>query len=126
MSPFFQVTSDSTKGNNLNLSWEKFRLHIRKKFITKRIVKHWNMFLREVTELPFLEEVKRHLDVVLKNSLYLDLIVVGLQLDLILRLFSNLDDSMVCSFIQRIHAETVWDFKTQKLMLHSQREREAP
>lgn len=66
---------------------------------------------------------------VLKNTMSTWFILAGLDssmftLDLmILRLFSNLDDSMVCSFIQRIHYVTVYDFKTQKLMLYSQREK---
>lgn len=36
------------QGNGLNLSWGKFRLDIRKKFFTERMVRPWNRFPRAV------------------------------------------------------------------------------
>lgn len=40
----------------------KFRLGVRKRFFTKRVVGHWNRLLREVVMALSLPELKEHLD----------------------------------------------------------------
>ncbi|KFV45113.1 hypothetical protein N341_08608, partial [Tyto alba] len=45
----------------------RFRLEIRKKFFTMKVVKHWDRLPREVVDAPSLETLKVRLDWALSN-----------------------------------------------------------
>jgi len=57
------------KGNGFQLKERSFRLDIRKKFFTVRVVRHWNRLSREVVDAPSLEVFQARLDVRLGNSI---------------------------------------------------------
>ncbi|KFR14083.1 hypothetical protein N306_07893, partial [Opisthocomus hoazin] len=53
--------------NGSKLKKGRFRLDIRKKFFTMRVVKHWNRVPREAVDAPSLEMFKARLDGALSN-----------------------------------------------------------
>jgi len=64
---FTRVCSDSTRGNGCKLKEGRFRLDIRKKFFTIRMVKHQNRLSKEAVDVPSLTVFKARLDGSLSN-----------------------------------------------------------
>jgi len=64
---FTRVCSDRTRGNGCKLKADKFRLDIRKKFFTMRVVKHWHRLPREAVAAPSVEVFKARLDAALSS-----------------------------------------------------------
>ena len=52
---FSRVCGDRTRGCDFKLEKGRFRLDIRKKLFTVKVVKYWNMLSREVVDALFLE-----------------------------------------------------------------------
>ncbi|KFQ79487.1 hypothetical protein N337_02399, partial [Phoenicopterus ruber ruber] len=64
---FSRACCDRTRGNIFKLKEGRYRLDIRKKFFTMKVVKHWHRLPREVVEAPSLETFKVRLDGALGN-----------------------------------------------------------
>ena len=67
---FIRACSDRTRGNGIKLEEGRFRLDIRKKFFTVRVVRHWNRLPSEVVDAPSLEAFKARLDGALSNLVW--------------------------------------------------------
>ena len=67
---FMRVDSDRTRRDGLKLRQGRFRLDIRKKFFTQRVVTHWNRLPKEVVDAPSLKAFRARLDVALSSLVW--------------------------------------------------------
>ncbi|KAJ7404732.1 Cyclin-C [Pitangus sulphuratus] len=61
------VTSERTRGNGLKLHHRMFRLDLRKRFFTQRVIGYWNSLSKEVATAPDPPESKKCLDSTLRH-----------------------------------------------------------
>ena len=64
---FSRFCGDRTRGNDFKLKEGRFRLDIKKKYLTVRVVRHWNRLPGVVVDTPSLETLKARLDKALGN-----------------------------------------------------------
>jgi len=67
---FTRVCSDRTRGKGSKLKEGRFRLEIRKKFFTVRVVRQWQRLPREAVAAPSLAVLKARLDGALSNLVW--------------------------------------------------------
>ena len=57
-----RACNDRMRRNSFKLDEGRFRLDIRKKFFTVRVVRHWHRLPSEAVDVPSLEALKARLD----------------------------------------------------------------
>jgi len=76
--------SDRTRGNGFKLKDGVFRLDLRRKFFTQRVVRPWHRLPREAVDAPSLEVFNTRLDGALSNLFWWEVslpMAAGLELD---------------------------------------------
>ena len=66
---FSRVCCYRTRGNGFKIKEGRFRLDIRKKYFTVRMVRHWNRLPSDIVDAPSLETLKARLDQSLGNPI---------------------------------------------------------
>ena len=64
---FIRTADNRMRGNGFELEEGRFRPDVRKKFLTVRVLRHWNKLSSEVVDAPCLEASKASLDGALSN-----------------------------------------------------------
>ena len=59
------MDTDKTREDGFKVRQGRFRLDIRRKFFSQRVVSHWNRMPKEVVDAPSLETFKARLDMAL-------------------------------------------------------------
>lgn len=59
--------SGKTRGNSFKPKYKIFRVDVRKKFLTQRVVRHWNTLTREAVDGPSLDVLKARFTGALSN-----------------------------------------------------------
>ena len=67
---FRRVDGHGTGGNGFKLRQGEFRLDIRGKSFTQRVVTHWNRLPKEAVDAPSVEAFKARLDVALGSLVW--------------------------------------------------------
>ena len=60
--PFIRADGDRAKGNGFKLEKDRFRLDVKNKLFTVRVVRHWKTLPSEAVDAPSLEALKARLD----------------------------------------------------------------
>ncbi len=64
---FVRACGNRTRRNGFKMEEGRFRLDIKKKSFTVRVVRHWNRLPREAVDAPTLKAFKTRLDGALSN-----------------------------------------------------------
>ena len=67
---YTRVDSDRTRENGLKQKQKRFRLDIRRKLFTQRVLMHWNRLPKEAVDVLSLESFKARLDVALGSLVW--------------------------------------------------------
>ena len=67
---FTQSNSERTRGNGFKIKEGKFRLDVRKKLFTQRVIRPWHRLPRAALDAPSLEVLKGRLDGVLGSLIW--------------------------------------------------------